>query len=74
MTVWKKFTLPDDEYEYIMSNQSKDLHCMLYDFDQHMRSELKYNDNLTDDQDEYLYKLRTYFYELLDQYNINMDI
>ena len=61
-----EFNLPDDQDEYERVNKALDLCGVLFDFDQYLRSEIKYHDK--DLQD-----VRDKLYELMDSYNINLD-
>ena len=45
----------------------------LWDIDQYLRSETKYNENLTQDAYDALATARDKFYEILNERNIDMD-
>ena len=61
-----EFNLPDDQGEYERVNKAIDLCGVLFDFDQYLRSEIKYHDkDLQDARDK--------LYELMGSYNIDLD-
>ena len=66
-----------DEFEDVVAHKravkSLDVLLVLYDFDQHLRSELKYNENLTDEQYEKLDKVREKLYEIMNERNVSID-
>lgn len=66
-----------DEFEDVVAHKraikSLDVLLVLYDFDQHLRSELKYNENLTDEQYEKLDKTREKLYEIMNERSVSLD-
>lgn len=66
-----------DEFDDVVAHKravkSLDVLLVLYDFDQHLRSELKYNENLTDEQYEKLDKTREKLYEIMNERNVSLD-
>jgi hypothetical protein len=69
-----EFDLPEEIDDYKIYNMAREMHSMIWDFSQHMRSESKWNESLTDDQDKYLDVLREKFYDLVNEYNIDLDL
>ena len=63
----------DDMVAHKRAVKSLDVLLVLYDFDQHLRSELKYNENLTDEQYEKLDKTREKLYEIMNERNVSLD-
>lgn len=66
-----------DEFEDVVAHKratkALDVLLVLYDFDQHLRSELKYNETLTDEQYEKLDKLRDKLYEIMNERSVSLD-
>lgn len=51
------FNLPEDNYDYILANSANEMYTILHDLQQKLRYELKHNDDLSSDVDEYLEKM-----------------
>lgn len=67
-----EFDLPEDSYEYnIVNNGSKYLSA-LFDYDQWLRSKLKYDD-LPGQEFETIQKCREMLHEVLQENNVNID-
>jgi len=50
MKVTLHFNLPEEKSEYDLVNKSSDMYCILWNFDQWLRSEIKYgSDKFTPD-------------------------
>ena len=65
-----KFELPDEQSEYDLVNKASDMYSLLWDFDQWLRSEIKYgSDKFTSDERDVLDKVREKLYEIFDDYN-----
>lgn len=66
-----------DEFEDVVAHKraikSLDVLLVLYDFDQHLRSELKYNENLSEQEYEKLDKLRDKLYEIMNERSVSLD-
>jgi hypothetical protein len=67
-----KFKLPEEQYEFDIAIKSNDTKRMLWDFSQQLRSWQKYGNDFTDLEDA-LDKIRTEFYRLINEHNINID-
>jgi len=67
-----KFDLPDEQLEFDTVIQASDAKRMLWDFSQQLRSWQKYSNDFNDAGDA-LDKIRTEFYRLVNEYNINID-
>jgi hypothetical protein len=64
---------PDDATDYIRANKALDMAIALWDIDQYLRAETKYNEELTQDAYDALATAREKFYQILNERNINMD-
>jgi hypothetical protein len=64
---------PDDVNDYKRTNQALDMALALWDIDQYLRAETKYNEELTQDAYDALATAREKFYQILNEHNINMD-
>ena len=64
---------PDDATDYIRANKALDMAIALWDIDQYLRAETKYNEELTQDAYDALAIAREKFYQILNEHNINMD-
>jgi hypothetical protein len=68
-----EFNLPEDQHEYEIMSQSTRIHSFLWDFSQQLRSWQKYSNDFQDAGDA-LDKIRTEFYRLLSEQQINIDL
>jgi len=65
---------PDDREEHKRMLKSLDIMLVLWDIDNYLRSQLKYNeDGLTDQQYEVLEKARSEFYDILNKRGVSFD-
>lgn len=67
-----KFKLPEEQIEFDTAIQANAAKSMLWDFSQQLRSWQKYGNDFTDPEDT-LDKIRTEFYRLINEHNINID-
>jgi hypothetical protein len=51
------FNLPMDNFEYNLANSASEMYTILHDLQQKLKYELKHNDNLSKETDEYLEKI-----------------
>lgn len=67
-----KFDLsdPDDTYEFESASNAGNLRLALWDIDQYLREQMKYNDSITDDGYKELEKTRDKLHEIMDDYGI----
>lgn len=64
-----KFQLPDDQAEFKLANKASDMYCLLWSFDQWLRSEIKYESGrFTPDEQDVLDRARTKLYDFFDEY------
>lgn len=65
---------PDDREEHKRMLKSLDIMLVLWDYDNYLRGQLKYNeDGLTDQQYEVLEKARKEFYDILNKRGVSFD-
>jgi hypothetical protein len=67
-----EFDLPGDKEEFTMASTSGDLWQAVHSFDQWLRSQIKYNDNLTDEQQTSFQNIREKLYEELGRLNVTL--
>jgi hypothetical protein len=53
-----KFNLPDDQEDFRFAVEGTKWFLVVHTFDQYLRSQIKYNDNLSDKEYELLEKVR----------------
>lgn len=70
MKVTLHFNLPEEKSEYDLVNKASDMYSLLWNFDQWLRSEIKYGSaNFTSDERDVLDRVREKLYETFDDYN-----
>ena len=68
-----EFNLPEDQYEYDVFIKANDMHCVIVEMEQWLRSETKYApDNISDDTINALYKCKDKFNELINDNNLEI--
>lgn len=60
-----KFNLPEENDEYYMAVNGNKFQLVLWDLDQYLRNEIKYNDK------EELQPIRNKIYELMEDYQLH---
>lgn len=68
-----EFNLPEDNADFTMSTKAHSYHLALWDLDQHLRSEIKYNDALSEDAYDTYVKVREKLRDLMNENNISFD-
>jgi hypothetical protein len=63
----------DDEHDLLVAINGYKFKLALWDLDQFLRSELKYNDKLTQEQYDYAEMLRDKLHEFINDYNVALD-
>ena len=63
----------DDKNAYQRVNKALDMALVLWDFDQYLRSQLKYNENLTSEAYDALEKTRERLNDLMQEHNVDLD-
>ena len=66
------FNLPDDQAEYDFANNGSNYYTVIWDFDQLLRSEVKYNEALSEVERDYAEKLREQLREMLYDNNVKL--
>ena len=66
------FNLPDDQHEYDFANNGSYYYSVIWDFDQFLRSEVRYNENITEAERDYAEMLREKLREILDENNVKL--
>lgn len=67
-----EFNLPEDQNEFDMALKGSDWHNMVWDLDNYLRTEIKYNLHLNDVQTTELQKVRDKLYDLLNRNNLQL--
>lgn len=68
-----EFDLPEEKDEFRHATEGVKWFIFAHDFDQYMRSQLKYNDKLTNEEYKAIQSVRDKFYELLNEDNLSLD-
>jgi hypothetical protein len=63
----------DDENDLLTAINGYKFKLALWQLDQFLRSELKYNDKLTSEQYEYAEMLRNKLHEFINDFNVTLD-
>ena len=63
----------DDVTAHKRAIKSLDMILALSDFDNHLRSELKYNDNLSEVEYDLLDRTREKLYQIMNDHNVSID-
>jgi len=70
-----EFNLPDDQQEYDLANNGLNFWHVLWELDQELRANTKYApDDMTDDDYDAYQKIRDKLYELMNDYNVNLEM
>jgi len=64
---------PQDVDAHKRAVKSLDMAIALWDIEQYLRAQIKYNESLTDAQYDVLDKAKTEFYDILNRHNISLD-
>lgn len=64
----------DDAYSHKRAILSNDMMGVLWAMDQHLRTQLKYNENLNQDQYDVLQEARDFLNEKMIERNLNFDM
>lgn len=68
-----KFNLPEENAEHKLAVNAGNYYAVLWDIDQYLRSKLKHGD-LTGEQYEVLEKTREELRDLMNTYNVTLDL
>jgi hypothetical protein len=70
-----EFNLPDDQQEYDLANSGLAFWHVLWELDQELRANTKYApDDMTDDDYDAYQKIRDKLHELMNDYNVNLEM
>jgi len=64
---------PDDMVSYLRAVKSLDMALILWDMEQYLRSQLKYNEQLSDEEYKTFQKVKEKLIELMLKYNVSID-
>ncbi len=67
-----EFNLPENQNEFDMALKGSDWHHICWDLDNYLRTEIKYNDELSDVQRFELQKVRDKLYDLMNRNNLQL--
>ena len=68
-----EFNLPEEGQEFQDACDGTKWKCLVWQFDQHMRKEVKYNDKLSDEVHNAIADLRKLLYEMLNEEGLLLD-
>jgi len=68
-----EYNLPDEQQEYDLANKGSDLSIIIWDLDQWLRNEIKYNNELTDKESDTYCKIRDKLREIMEEHDITFN-
>jgi len=68
-----EFNLPDDQHEFDFAVSGMRWHLAMWEYDQHLRSHLKYDDKLTEEQYKVYEQLRDKLWSIMSENNLSFD-
>jgi hypothetical protein len=68
-----EFNLPDDQEDFNDAVNGQRWRLMVWDFDQYLRSELKYNDKLSSEQYKVYEQVRDTLWQKINEDNLSLD-
>jgi hypothetical protein len=69
-----EFNLPEDSHEFQMATQGADMHSVLWDMDQWLRTNVKHcPDGTSEDTYKAMVECRNQLYEFMNDYNVKFD-
>ena len=68
-----KFNLPEEQTEFDNAVNGGKWSIVAWELDQHLRSQLKHNDKLTEKQYDTLQEVRDKLWEIVNEYSLNFD-
>ena len=63
----------EDRDEHARMMKSLDILMVMWDYDQYLRTQVKYNENLTQEQHDVFQEARDKFYELMNDRQVSLD-
>jgi hypothetical protein len=68
-----EFNLPDDQVDFNDAVNGQRWRLMVWNFDQYLRSELKYNDKLSSEQYKVYEQVRDTLWQKMNEDNLSLD-
>lgn len=68
-----EFNFPEDKDEFKLAFNGPQYFYVLWDFDQYLRGEMKYNDDLTDEEYNTYDKIREKLYDIMSDHFVRFD-
>jgi hypothetical protein len=68
-----EFELPEDNNEFRLANKALSFYCSIWDLKTYLREQLKYNHDLTEDQDKVFESVQEKLLEILESNNVDLD-
>jgi len=69
-----EFDLPDDNYDFERAIEGERWQWFAYHLNEYMKKEMKWNDNLTDEQYAIIEAIQKRFFEILEEQRLSLDI
>lgn len=66
-----EFNLPEEQEDFDTCCNARKYYCVLWDLDQELRSKIKYDEKLNDEQYKIYEEIREKLHELLNEQNIS---
>lgn len=68
-----EFNLPDDQDDFRDAVNGQKWTLVIWDFDQHLRSQIKYNDNLSPEEYKIYEEIRDLLWEKIGKEGLSLD-
>ena len=68
-----EFNLPDDQIDFNFATRGGKYYCALWEMDQWLRSQVKYNESLTDEQHDTYQKCREQLRECMSDNDVSFN-
>ncbi|MEY3311609.1 MAG: hypothetical protein RL348_942 [Bacteroidota bacterium] len=68
-----EFNLPDDQDDFQDAVNGQKWRLMVWNFDQHLRSQIKYNDKLSEEQYKVYEEIRDMLYQKMGEDGLSLD-
>lgn len=68
-----EFNLPDDQEDFDMATKGLKWYMVAWEMDQYLRTRLKYEDTISDEQYEAVEKARERLRELMSEHSVGFD-
>lgn len=67
-----EFNLPEDQEQFTEAVNGTKWSCAVWEYDQYLRTQIKYNDNLSDDEHKAFEQAREKLYEIMNENNLSI--